>query len=55
MTNQDLPSFEEVVYKFGGQLTAYLKRMTGNASDADDLLQETLLRIARALPHLITE
>lgn len=32
------------------QLASYLTSMTGNAADADDLLQETLMRIARALP-----
>ncbi len=51
MVNEPIPSFEELVYKFSAQLSAYLKRMTGNASDADDLLQETLVRIARGLPQ----
>jgi RNA polymerase sigma-70 factor (ECF subfamily) len=44
------PSFEELATELSPQLTAYLARMTGNAADADDLLQETLMRIARALP-----
>lgn len=46
---RDRPSFEDVFAELAGPLTAYLTRMTGNAADADDLLQETLLRIARAL------
>jgi RNA polymerase sigma-70 factor (ECF subfamily) len=50
MPAADRPSFEELVFKLSPQLTAYLRRMLGNASDADDLLQETLVRIARNLP-----
>ncbi len=50
MTNHFKPSFEELAAKLSPQLTAYLTRMTGRAADADDLLQETLMRIARALP-----
>lgn len=47
-----LPSFEELVRELGGQLSGYLRRMLGNGADADDLLQETLLRIAGGLPRL---
>lgn len=47
---QDKPSFEDVFVQLSQPLTGYLTRMTGNPADADDLLQETLLRIARALP-----
>jgi len=43
-------SFEEVAGEYSEALFAYLTRMTGNRADADDLLQETLMRIARALP-----
>lgn len=50
MPAAETPSFEELAFKLGPQLTAYLRRMTGNAADADDLLQETMLRIARGLP-----
>ena len=50
MSEKPIPSFEELATDLGEQLTAYLTRMTGNAADADDLLQETLIRIARALP-----
>lgn len=50
MSEKPIPSFEELAADLGEQLTAYLTRMTGNGADADDLLQETLIRIARALP-----
>jgi RNA polymerase sigma-70 factor (ECF subfamily) len=44
------PSFEDVVEALAGPLKRYLERMAGNRETADDLLQETLLRIARGLP-----
>jgi RNA polymerase sigma-70 factor (ECF subfamily) len=47
-----LPSFERLVGELSGPLFGYLRRMLGNGADADDLLQETLLRIARGLPKL---
>lgn len=50
MGEQPRVSFEELAEDLGPSLTAYLRRMTDNAADADDLLQETLLRAARALP-----
>lgn len=43
-------SFEDVAEKLSGPLQRYLERMVGNRATADDLLQETLLRIARGLP-----
>lgn len=51
MSESNIPSFEELAAELSSQLTAYLTRMTGSAADADDLLQETLMRIARALPE----
>jgi RNA polymerase sigma-70 factor (ECF subfamily) len=42
-------SFEVVANSVTPQLRRYLERMTGNPATADDLLQETLLRIARGL------
>jgi RNA polymerase sigma-70 factor (ECF subfamily) len=48
--SKPIPTFEELAAELGPQLTAYLARMTGSDADADDLLQETLMRIARALP-----
>jgi RNA polymerase sigma-70 factor (ECF subfamily) len=46
-----VPSFEELAAELAPQLAAYLARMSGSDADADDLLQETLMRIARALPE----
>lgn len=45
------PSFEDVAEELSGPLQRYLERMVGNRATADDLLQETLLRIARGLPN----
>jgi RNA polymerase sigma-70 factor (ECF subfamily) len=44
------PSFEDVAETLSVPLQRYLERMVGNRATADDLLQETLLRIARGLP-----
>lgn len=45
-------SFEDLATRFSKPLLAYLVRMTRNSEDADDLLQEALIRMARELPHL---
>jgi len=50
MPCEPVPSFETLAHDLGPQLRAYLRRMVRNAADAEDLLQETLLRIARGLP-----
>ena len=42
--------FEDVEEKLSGPLRGYLQRLVGNHATADDLLQETLLKIARGLP-----
>ena len=47
----DIPSFEDVAQNLSGPLQRYLVRMVGNTATADDLLQETLLRIARGLTN----
>jgi RNA polymerase sigma-70 factor (ECF subfamily) len=43
-------TFEAVVEELSGPLRRYLERLVGNPTTADDLLQDTLLKIARALP-----
>lgn len=43
-------SFEDVAEDFSEQLRQYFERTVGNRETADDLLQETLIRIARGLP-----
>ena len=47
---EGIPSFEEVAEQLSVPLQRYLERMVGDRATADDLLQETLLRIARGLP-----
>lgn len=51
MSGKPIPTFESVAAELGPTLTGYLGKMVGNSADADDLLQETLMRIARALPR----
>ena len=43
-------SFDEVAHEVSGPLLRYLGRQVGDPALAEDLLQETLLRIARGLP-----
>jgi RNA polymerase sigma-70 factor (ECF subfamily) len=52
MTNETELTFEDFALKFSKPLLRYLTRMTRNSADADDLLQETLIRVASELPHL---
>ncbi len=42
-------SFETLVERFGPMLTGYLSRRCGNATDVEDLRQETLLRLWRKI------
>jgi RNA polymerase sigma-70 factor (ECF subfamily) len=42
--------FEDVVEELSGPLRRYLERLVGSHTTADDLLQDTLIKIARALP-----
>ena len=43
-------AFEELAQELSATLLRYLQRYTGDPAVAEDLLQETLLRIARGLP-----
>ncbi len=45
-----LPSPEQVSEELSEPLLRYLRRYAGNPAVADDLLQETLIRITRGLP-----
>ena len=47
------PSIEKIVEVLSQPLLRYLQRYTGERSVADDLLQETLIRIARGLPAFV--
>lgn len=44
------PSFEQLAQELSPALLRYLQRYVGNRTVADDLLQESLIRIARGLP-----
>jgi RNA polymerase sigma-70 factor (ECF subfamily) len=43
--------FEDVAQELSDPLRRYLERLVGDRATADDLLQETLLKIARGLPE----
>ena len=45
------PEFEDVAEELSDPLRRYLQRLVGDRATADDLLQDTLLKIARALPE----
>lgn len=53
MNKQERPdrSFEEVIEALGPTLRSYLERMVGDPELADDLFQETSIKIAGGLPH----
>lgn len=44
------PSFEQIAQELSPALLRYLQRYVGNPTVAEDLLQESLIRIARGLP-----
>lgn len=48
-TPEDVPTWEEVARRYGGFLYTVAYRLTGNADDAQDLVQEVLLRVRRGL------
>lgn len=43
-------AFDELLRRYQGALFAYLVRMTGRRESAEDLFQETFLRLLRSLP-----
>ena len=45
------PSFEQIAMELTAPLSRYLRRYVGDETTAADLLQETLIRIARGLPE----
>ena len=49
MTDDSTPSWEEVARHHGRKIYNFAYRLTGNADDAHDLVQEVLLRVRRGL------
>jgi RNA polymerase sigma-70 factor (ECF subfamily) len=49
MANEEVPSWEEVARKHGRFLYTVAYRLTGNDDDAQDLVQEVLLRVRKGL------
>jgi RNA polymerase sigma-70 factor (ECF subfamily) len=49
MAGEEIPTWEEVARKYGRFLYSVAYRLTGNADDAQDLVQEVLLRVRRGL------
>lgn len=48
----DPDSFEQLVIHYEGRLYRYAFQMLGNRQEAEDIVQETFIRIWRALPGL---
>src|SRR5436853_1027456 len=46
------PSFDQLLRRHRGEIGAYLRRLMGNESDADDVAQDTWLRAHRAYGRL---
>src|SRR5262249_25490237 len=49
MTGEDVPSWGEIARKYGRFLYNVAYRLTGNDDDAQDLVQEGLLRVRKGL------
>jgi RNA polymerase sigma-70 factor (ECF subfamily) len=49
-STSERPSFEQLARELAAPLLRYLQRQVGDASTAEDLRQETLLKIERGLP-----
>ena len=50
----DLAAFEALARRYQDRLYGYAVRMTGDAAEAEDLTQETLLRVYRSLARFDT-
>jgi RNA polymerase sigma-70 factor (ECF subfamily) len=50
--NKSRPTFGDVVDAYQAEVLRYLRRLTGDASDAEDLFQETFLRALPAFRRL---
>lgn len=50
--HRDLAAFHELVRRFQGRLTYFVRRLIGKGSEADDVIQETWLIVHRRLATL---
>jgi RNA polymerase sigma-70 factor (ECF subfamily) len=46
---RDPEAFDRIIDAYGPRLFGYLYRLTGSREDAEDLLQETFLRVVRMI------
>jgi len=49
MTDELVPSWEDVARRYGRKIYNFAYRLTGNPDDASDLVQEVLLRVRKGL------
>src|ERR1700680_4150430 len=49
MSGEEIPTWEDVARQYGRFIYSVAYRLTGNADDAQDLVQEVLLRVRRGL------
>lgn len=49
MTDENVPTWEDVARRHGRKIYNFAYRLTGNPDDAADLVQEVLLRVRRGL------
>ena len=49
MTDEPVPTWEEVAHRYGRTIYNFAYRLTGNRDDASDLAQEVLLRVRKGL------
>jgi len=49
MTDELVPTWEDVAHRYGRKIYNFAYRLTGNPDDAADLVQEVLLRVRKGL------
>lgn len=51
MTEDRVPTWEDVARRYGRKIYTFAYRLTGNPDDASDLVQEVLLRVRKGLAN----
>ena len=51
MTEDRVPTWEDVARRYGRKIYSFAYRLTGNPDDASDLVQEVLLRVRKGLAN----